>query len=559
MTNKLSDVPPPFGTSNVIDLISVDNSKIIKVSLYSGRAEITRLYKFSVKTGQNQVNIIGLPNALDNDSIRVEGRGNATIHDVTLSNIPSASDSKSTSETLLQLSDMKDSLSQEHQRAKMSKDILEDYLFTADMQHTDMGAFDSALRHYNEQATSLDQKMNRIQRELAELDRQIEGEQDRIDKEAKSARNDKLGMRVSISVFAPQEGEVAIALIYAVASATWKAIYDIRVDMQTKEHKFVKLIYKAEISQHTGESWDNVHLTLETATPTFGLRIPTLKSWNLSPYQPPALKKTIVPLGSQVRHRSILPASMDVDEDELMSYMGLDVTSKGGVSATFQVPGEITIPSDGNPHKVTVTELDLEAEMSWVAVPKVEGGKVHLKAKVKNASEYTFVPGVGNVYVDGSFISRSDVPLVSPQETFDCPLGLDPSIRVKYHPPTKSASHQFGFVSKSTTTHTFSQYITVHNTKSTAIENLKVCEQFPVSQDSEIVVKYLNPPLIVPSDPESGSVGGKEDNAKALAPMKIAEGVMAQWEGVEHLHDVTMKLPGRDGKFGGLRGVDLTC
>ncbi|KAG6848056.1 hypothetical protein H0H93_003797, partial [Arthromyces matolae] len=238
----------------------------------------------------------------------------------------------------------------------------------------------------------------------------------------------------------------------------------------------------------------------------------------------------------------------NIDE---MAHLGLDVTSKGGVTATFQVPGDITIPSDGNPHKVTVTQLQLEAEMSWVAVPKVDAGKVHLKAKVKNASEYTLLPGVANVYVDGSFISKSDVPLVSPQEDFDCPLGLDPSIRITYHPLTKSVSHQSSFVSKSTTTQTFSQSITVHNTKSVAIYNLKVCEQYPVSQDSQIVVKYLSPPLVMPTDFGSNMASAKEENAKALASVVVQPGVTAQWEGAEAgTQDVAMELPGRDGKFG---------
>lgn len=69
-TIAVQEVPPPFDPTNVIDLISINDGKIIHVSLYSGRAEITRLYKFPVKTGQNQVNINGLPNALDRDSLR---------------------------------------------------------------------------------------------------------------------------------------------------------------------------------------------------------------------------------------------------------------------------------------------------------------------------------------------------------------------------------------------------------------------------------------------------------------------------------------------------------
>ncbi|KAJ6455473.1 hypothetical protein C8R45DRAFT_1036433 [Mycena sanguinolenta] len=77
--------PPAFEPTSSIELTSVADSKIISVSLYSSRAEITRLYRFTVKTGQNQVNISGLPNVLEPQSLRVEGRGAATIHDVTVS------------------------------------------------------------------------------------------------------------------------------------------------------------------------------------------------------------------------------------------------------------------------------------------------------------------------------------------------------------------------------------------------------------------------------------------------------------------------------------------
>ena len=46
-----------------------------------------------------------------------------------------------------------------------------------------------------------------------------------------------------------------------------------------------------------------------------------------------------------------------------------------------------------------------------------------MQAKIKNSSEFVFLPGDASVYVDGSFISRTKVPSVSPEETFECPLG----------------------------------------------------------------------------------------------------------------------------------------
>jgi hypothetical protein len=65
-----TETPPPFQAAHVVELDSVKDSKITGVSVYTGRAEVTRLFKFNVQMGQNQVTINGLPNVLDQDSFR---------------------------------------------------------------------------------------------------------------------------------------------------------------------------------------------------------------------------------------------------------------------------------------------------------------------------------------------------------------------------------------------------------------------------------------------------------------------------------------------------------
>jgi len=171
-----------------------------------------------------------------------------------------------------------------------------------------------------------------------------------------------------------------------VYDATWCAGYDIRVDMQSKE-KPISLVYKGSITQDTGEDWDDVPLTLETATPTFGVGVPTLTPWTLSVYRPvslktkgfslagghmPSLSAYSSPPPSAIRARS---AESAVPE---MQYRGLQVSSKGNVNATFGVPGLISIPSDNVGHNVTIAKMALDATMSWVCVPKKDG-RVHLK------------------------------------------------------------------------------------------------------------------------------------------------------------------------------------
>ena len=60
----------PLQPVNTIELYSEEDSTITGVSVYPSRAEITRLFELNVATGQNQLNISGLPATLDRDSLR---------------------------------------------------------------------------------------------------------------------------------------------------------------------------------------------------------------------------------------------------------------------------------------------------------------------------------------------------------------------------------------------------------------------------------------------------------------------------------------------------------
>ncbi|KAG6806980.1 hypothetical protein H0H93_002137, partial [Arthromyces matolae] len=167
-----------------------------------------------------------------------------------------------------------------------------------------------------------------------------------------------------IGVFAHVEGEVEIVLIYAVTGPSWTAGYDIHVDTSNAE-KPVTLVYKAAIKQYTYEDWTDVPLTLETATPTYGLAVPKLNPWTLSVYRsappaPPPPPPIIIappapmaPPAPSFRMRTAPPKSIPPAALTQMTHAMSDIVTRGGndaqagVNATFQVPGLITIPSDG--------------------------------------------------------------------------------------------------------------------------------------------------------------------------------------------------------------------
>ena len=65
---NVDDFEAPAPTS--IELNSGKDSQTTRVSLYPGRAEVTRVFTVALHTGQNNVVLNGLPAAMDRQSLR---------------------------------------------------------------------------------------------------------------------------------------------------------------------------------------------------------------------------------------------------------------------------------------------------------------------------------------------------------------------------------------------------------------------------------------------------------------------------------------------------------
>ncbi|CAG8784140.1 435_t:CDS:2, partial [Acaulospora colombiana] len=113
---------------------------------------------------------------------------------------------------------------------------------------------------------------------------------------------------------------------------------------------------------------------------------------------------------------------------------------EGAISTSYIIEGLSTIPSDtdltAQAHKVTVAVVDLAADLEWITVPK-DTPSAFLQAKVKNTSQYLFLPGRANIFLDDNFVAKSSIDHVSPGESFHCSLGVDPQVKLTYHPRTK--------------------------------------------------------------------------------------------------------------------------
>jgi uncharacterized protein (TIGR02231 family) len=192
-----------------------------------------------------------------------------------------------------------------------------------------------------------------------------------------------------------------------------------------------------------------------------------------------------------------------------------------GVTATLNVPGLTSVASDNVKHTVTVMELEMDAETFYCATPRTDVAMNH-KMKVTNTTKYPLKGGSANIFVNGSLVAHHTISLVVPNETFECPLGLDSSIRIEFPPVKQTITHSSKFLSlpfkAKTTKHTFTQVISVVNTKSHPVSNVQISDHIPTSDDDSIRVRLISPSLPVP---------GKDMNLEKK--VIVSDGVVAHW------------------------------
>lgn len=144
---------------------------------------------------------------------RVEGRGAATIHDVTISNIPEP-DTSSTSPTLKILQAKKDRTLKALQRCKKSIESVEAYLATLNIQHIETAKLSQVVADYDATAEQLDERTLELEQKLSDIEEEIDAERVKL---RGTTVDKKLNLRATIGVFADSAGEVEIVLIYGMS------------------------------------------------------------------------------------------------------------------------------------------------------------------------------------------------------------------------------------------------------------------------------------------------------------------------------------------------------
>jgi uncharacterized protein (TIGR02231 family) len=265
-------------------------SRVDAVTVFPAGAEVTRVAKINIEKGEHTLVFQDLPAAAVQSSIRVEGNSTGKLEigsvDTRRLFVPRAdaqaaeSERRKIEDEIEALKDQKSTLEAQVQGAETQKSLIANLtqLPTRPPSPSSGGEraedWPAILALIASASGEAQRAALEAQVKIRDVDRKIEDLEKKLSSVA-PAREERIEVRVFVASQAAVEAD--LVLRYQVGHASWTPLYDVRLATGSKTiAPKLELTRRAAITQNTGESWDDVALTLSTTRPAAGASAPEL-------------------------------------------------------------------------------------------------------------------------------------------------------------------------------------------------------------------------------------------------------------------------------------------
>ena len=502
-----------------------------EVTLYQGRAMVSRMAAAPEREGLFELRFMNLPAAIDADSVQATvsaPKGGAKLLDVRFEATRLPNDANSNPELKKAIEDLEAAqragqvLALRGQRLKDQNDLLNAIAAkTATESAKDFGSKSLDPAALAAQVEWLGKARSDLIAERTTLDAETLANHrlaSSLDAKVNALGGRTLIERTAIVTLGKSSAAPAeVTLRYLVGDATWTPKYAARADMEAKT---LSLEYDAQILQNTGESWENIKLTLSTAQPTQRAQPNGVSPIVVDVFVPPPATAGFPVSAAPGAPTAMMDARMDpmekrggLGEGRAYGSNGMDPGSTGefdnneafeslfadavavqsGTVANFPINRAVTIPSDAQKARTQrIATIDLTPTFVHVAQP-VADPAVFIKATAANSSPYQLLSGPITVFLGGDSVGRTQLPDLSAGSEMTFWLGTDRRIESKRQLVRKGTAEK-GVFGKSEVTE-WEYRIDLANTLAspTAIE---VYDRMPVSRNEQVKVEL---PKVTPA------------------------------------------------------------
>ena len=495
------------------------DTTITEVTIYPDRARVTRRGTVELKQGEHRLQVGELPLSLLPESVRAGGKGTAQARILAVDvakafyREPPTATVAELEREIEKLEDQDKALADQAETHQAQLEFLKG-LGAAAGENLSRGiAFGKSqvadgqemLAFMAEGMAAASHGLREITAQRRELERELTQRRKELEQQRSARPRERYAVTVDVEVLG--QGKFELEVTYVVRNASWQPLYDLRLDEGIEEEKpNVALTYLGQVTQRTGEDWEEVALSLSTAKPALAATLPKLRPWYVSVPAPPPPPMAVSPRAARLGKAAFAPppgagvafeatpAAIEAEAAEPVEMEALTAeVEESGAALTFRVAKPATIPSDGSPHKTTVAALSLTPQLDYVAAPKLVS-QAYRRATVTNDTDYVFLPGPANIFYGGEYVGTTTLATivqgqepgaVAPGQEFKVFLGVDERIKVSRELVASEVDKKL--IGDKRRLH-YAYRIKVQNLRD-GQEKIIVSDQIPVARHEEIKVR----------------------------------------------------------------------
>lgn len=397
------------------DTIAVD-SQVREVTLHPGSVTLTRRATADVPAGRHRLEIRGIPEGSDLESLQVDLQGARLIGTVYRTDYTPPDDYtndavRAAEDRIEQVEQRIQAVHDQAERARTgarAADISIAFLKGLGDNEGLAEAGPDALRQISrmvaeeagrasDRALSAEIEARRVELQLKDLAEELEEAQAAL---RAIALEDEDRLYLGLEIEAAEAGPVELSLTYFSLDyvSGWEPVY--MFDLITGDQSRLRVDRDALVQQQTGENWTDVTLRLTTADPDQRMSPGNLRTQLLRIEEPTPQPK----LSSRVERGVSAMAEPVVEAPMIIEEAADPWTRSEGVDVTYQFAEPVTLHSGADVLRLDLDTLETPGDMFAQAVPRSDETAYRIVRFTNTFNEELLPSEEARFLVDGEFI-----------------------------------------------------------------------------------------------------------------------------------------------------------
>lgn len=481
-------------------------SRIDGVTVFPDGAMVTRLADVTLPAGNSTLLIKGLPTVLDPASVRVEATADGALAIGAVETRLSPGDAKPVLDAALEarITSLKDDSEKIAARLDALDIKRKSIVHFSEANPTGNGKDDKGIDPANwksawdvvgDELTRVNEDIRVARGKRTELTEQIAALEQARPATAKPGAPKR---DIAVAVAAGGALKATLTVVYRVSQAAWMPRYDAKLDTGAKDRKpSLELVRRAEVTQRTGEDWDEATIAVSTVRTQGGTAAPDVTPMIVSfaeDFYAAARAAGAVDKSARLKaappamSMAPAPAAPIAAEPAREAAKPVFATLESGAfQASFKVPGRVSVPRDGSPKTFALSSTTLPPELIARISPALDQ-TAYLDISFTQNEDAPLLPGEVNIQRDGIFVGKGRFPLVAPGDKATLGVGSDHRIKVA-RVPLRQKDNEPGWINSSRSQVT--EFKTSIRNLHEAPIHVTVTDRIPVSDVNQITVEPL--------------------------------------------------------------------